>query len=112
MNVAEWILVVILSITLFVFLVIGIVLMVKLLGLTDEARKVVIKSQDIADNANGVVLNVRGMTSIGGVVQTFVDKYVEPKLKAAKPAEKEKKWIIQQLTTNSGTGSYRSDIWP
>ena len=88
MNVAEWILVVILSITLFVFLVIGIILMVRLLGLTDEARKVVIKSQDIADNANGVVSNVRGMTSIGGVVQTFVDKYVEPKLKAAGSAEK------------------------
>lgn len=88
MNVAEWILVAILSITLFVFLVVGIILMVKLLGVTDEARKVVIKSQDIADNANGVVSNVRGMTSIGGVVQTFVDKYVEPKLKSAKSAEK------------------------
>ena len=88
MNVAEWILVVILAITLFIFLVIGIILMVKLLGLTDEARKVVIRSQDIADNANGVVSNVRGMTSIGGVVQTFVDKYVEPKLKSAEKAKK------------------------
>lgn len=89
MNVAEWILVVILSLTLLVFLIIGIVLMVKLLGLTDEARKIVIRGQDIADNANGVVSNVRGMTSIGGVVQTFVDKYVEPKLKDDK-AKKEK----------------------
>ena len=88
MNVAEWILVVILSITLFIFLVVGIILMIKLLGLTDEARKVVIRSQDIADNANGVVSNVRGMTSIGGVVQTFVDKYVEPKMKSAGKAEK------------------------
>ncbi len=88
MNVAEWILVVILAVTLFVFLVIGIILMVRLLGLTDEARKVVVKSQDIADNANDVVMNVRGMTSIGGVVQTFVDKYVEPKLKTAGKAEK------------------------
>lgn len=84
MNVAEWILVVILSITLLVFLVVGIILMVRLLDLTDEAKKVVIRSQDIADNANGVVSNVRGMTSIGGVVQTFVDKYVEPKLKDTK----------------------------
>ena len=64
MNVAEWVLVVILAVTLFVFLVIGIILMVRLLGLTDEARKVVVKSQDIADNANDVVMNVRGMTSI------------------------------------------------
>ena len=92
MNVAEWILVVILSLTLLIFLIIGIVLMVKLLGLTDEARKIVIRGQDIADNANGVVSNVRGMTSIGGVVQTFVDKYVEPKLKDNKDnkAKKEK----------------------
>ena len=88
MNVAEWILVVILSITLFVFLVVGIVLMVKLLGVADEAKRVVIKSQDIAENANGVVSNVRGMTSIGGVVQTFVDKYVEPKLKEDKKSTK------------------------
>ena len=85
MNVAEWILVVILSITLFIFLVVGIILMVKLLEVTDEAKRVVIKGQDIADNANGVVTNVRGMTSIGGAVQTFVNKYVEPKLKDAKP---------------------------
>lgn len=81
MNVAEWILVVILSLTLLIFLIIGIILMVKLLGIADEAKRVVIKSQDIAENANGVVSNVRGMTSIGGVVQTFVDKYVEPKMK-------------------------------
>lgn len=90
MNVAEWILVVILCITLFIFLVVGIVLMIKLLGLTEEARKVVVKSQDIAENANGVVSNVRGMTSIGGVIQNFVDKYVEPKLKDTKKATKEK----------------------
>lgn len=88
MNVAEWILVAILAITLLVFLIIGIVLMVKLLGVADEAKKVVVRSQDIADNANGVVSNVRGMTSIGGVVQTFVDKYVEPKLKETKKSTK------------------------
>ena len=88
MNIAEWILVVILSITLFVFLVVGIILMIKLIGVTGEAKKVVIKGQDIAENANGVVSNVRGMTSIGGVVQTLVDNYVEPKLKKNKKATK------------------------
>lgn len=88
MNVAEWILVVILAITLLIFLIVGIILMLRLLDLTDEAKKVVIKSQDIASNANDVVSNVRGMTSIGGVVQSFVDTYVEPKLKSAKYTEK------------------------
>lgn len=81
MNVAEWILVVILSVTLFIFLVVGIVLIVKLFGVADEAKKVIVKSQDIAENANGIVTNVKGLTSVGGVVQTFVDKYVEPKFK-------------------------------
>ena len=90
MNVAEWILVVILCVTLFIFLVVGIVLMVKLLGLAEETRKVVEKSQDIAEDAKGVVNNVKGMTSFGGAVETFVDKYLEPRIKAYKPNIKEK----------------------
>ena len=36
MNVAEWILVAILAVTLFIFLVVGIVLMVKIIGMTGE----------------------------------------------------------------------------
>lgn len=80
MNTAEWILVAILSVTLFIFLLTGIILLVKLIHLTEDASRVVQRGQDIADNANGIVQNVKGMTSIGGVVQTFVDKYVEPKL--------------------------------
>ena len=81
MNVAEWIIVAILSITLLIFLIVGIILFVKLIGLTKEAKEVVIESQDIAKNASGVVANVKGMTSIGGTVEMFVDKYVNPKLK-------------------------------
>ena len=81
MNVAEWILVAILSLTLFVFLVIGIVLLIKLIGLSKEVEKVVVESQDIARNTNGIVSNVKGMTSIGGTVEMFVDKYINPKLK-------------------------------
>ncbi len=89
MDLAEWILVVILSVTLFVFLVLGIVLVVKLLGVTGEIKKVIIKGQDIADNANGVVANIKGMTSIGGAVEAFVDKYLSPKLKEKAKERKE-----------------------
>ena len=89
MDVAEWILVAILSLTLFVFLVVGIILMIRLLGLTDEAKKVVVKSQDIAGNANEVVANVKGLTSVGGTVEMFVDKYINPKLKAKVKERKE-----------------------
>ena len=81
MNTAEWVLVVILSVTLFVFLIVGIILMVKAMGLADETKKVMLKSQDIADNANGIVNNVKGLTSVGGTVEMLVDKYINPKLK-------------------------------
>ncbi|MBQ3348418.1 hypothetical protein IJG90_02790 [Candidatus Saccharibacteria bacterium] len=91
MNVAEWILVAILGITLFIFLVIGIMLMLKLLELSDELKRVAIKGQYVADNANDVVTNVKGMTSIGGTVEMLVDKYVNPKLKEKiKEADKAK----------------------
>ena len=81
MNVAEWILVAILSVTLFIFLVVGIILMIRILGMTDDAKRVILKGQDIADNANGVVTNVRGLTSVGGTVEMLVDKYINPKIK-------------------------------
>ena len=88
MNVAEWIIVAILSMTLLVFLIVGIILFIKLIGLTKEAEKVVVESQDVVKNTNGIVSNVRGMTSIGGTVEMFVDKYINPKLKS-KIKEKE-----------------------
>ena len=91
MNIAEWILVAILSVTLFIFLIIAIILMIKLFGLVDEAKKVAIKGQDIADSANSVVSNVRGLTSVGGTVEMFVDKYINPKLKETLKDKKEKK---------------------
>lgn len=90
MNTAEWILVAILSVTLFVFLVAGIVLIVKMIGLTKEVKEVVVEGQDIAKNANGIVSNVKGMTSIGGTVEMFVDKYINPKLKEKIKEDKKK----------------------
>ncbi len=86
MNVAEWILVIFLSTALLIFLILGIVLLAKLIGVTKEVKKVVIKGQDIAASAGDVVDNVKGMTSIGGVVKTFAEKYTDPKYK--KPKEK------------------------
>lgn len=91
MNTAEWILVIILSLTLLVFLIVGIVLLAKLIGLSKEVKKVVIEGQDIARNTNGIVSNVKGMTSIGGTMEMFVDKYVTPKLKEKIKEVKEKK---------------------
>ena len=81
MNVAEWIIVAILSMTLLLFLILGIVLIIRLLDLSKEVKKVVIEGQDIVKNTNGIVTNVKGMTSIGGTVEMFVDRYINPKLK-------------------------------
>ena len=75
MNTAEWIIVAILAITLLIFLIVGIVLIVKLIDLTKEVKEVVVEGQDIAKNTNGIVSNVKGMTSIGGTIEMFVDKY-------------------------------------
>lgn len=90
MNVAEWILVAILSVTLLIFLMLGIALIIKLIDLSKEIKSVIIEGQDIAKNANGIVSNVKGMTSIGGSIEMFVDKYINPKLKEKKK-EGEKK---------------------
>lgn len=77
MNVAEWILVIMLSIALFVFLVAGIVLIIKLIRLADEAQKIVITGQGIAAKADDIVDNVKGMTTVGGIVKTFANRVME-----------------------------------
>ncbi len=77
MNTAEWILVVILSLTLLAFLIVGIVLFVKLIGLTKEAKKVITTGQSIAEKADDVVDNVKDLTSVGGLVKTFVNRYTD-----------------------------------
>lgn len=84
MNVAEWIIVAILSTTLLLLLILAIILIIKLINLSKEVEKIVVEGQDIAKNANGIALNLKGMTSIGGTVEMFVDKYINPKLKDKK----------------------------
>ena len=77
MNVAEWILVVILSVTLLVFLIIGIILLVKLIKIANSAQQIVDKGQHIADKAEDIAENVKGMTSVGGLVKNFVQRYTD-----------------------------------
>lgn len=77
MTTVEWILVVILSVTLLIFLIAGIVLAVKLIRLAEEARKIVETGQQIATKADDIVDNVKGMTSVGGIVKTFANRVIE-----------------------------------
>ena len=83
MNTAEWILVVILSVTLLVFLILGIILLVKLIKITKEANKIVVTGQSIAEKADDVAENIKDMTSIGGIVKNFSNKYTNAKKKGA-----------------------------
>jgi len=79
MNTAEWILVMFLSTALLIFLILAIVLTIKLIRVTEEINKIVIKGQDIADKADDIVENVRDMSSVGGLVKTLVNKYTKTK---------------------------------
>lgn len=75
METSAWILIFILSGTLLIFLILAIVLVIKLIGITKEARKIIMTSQVIAEKADDIVDNVKGMTSVGGLVKNFVDRY-------------------------------------
>ncbi|MBR5408757.1 hypothetical protein IK112_02295 [Candidatus Saccharibacteria bacterium] len=88
MELATWILVIILSVTLLVFLVIGIILQIKLIKITNSAKEIVSKGQDIADKTDDVVENIKGMTSVGGLVKNFVDRYNNDKAKKTKNTNK------------------------
>ena len=64
MNTAEWILVAILSMTLLVFLVVGIIFLVKFIHLLSEIEIMVQTGQSIAEKADDVADNIKDMTSV------------------------------------------------
>ncbi len=77
MELATWILVIFLSVSLFIFLVVGIILMIRLIGITKEANKVVLQGQNIAEKADDIAENVRDMTTVGGLVKHFVNNVLD-----------------------------------
>ncbi len=77
METPAWILVIMLSVTLFIFLVVGIILIIKLISVTKEAKKIMIQGQDIAEKADDIAGNVRDMTTVGGLVRHFTERYLE-----------------------------------
>lgn len=81
MEIATWILVVMLSVALLIFLIAGIVLAIKLIQVTDEAKKVIATGQQIATKADDIVDNVKGMTSVGGIVKNFAVRAMENQAK-------------------------------
>ena len=90
LNTAEWIIVGILSFTLFVFLVLGIILIVKLLKITKQAKKIVETSQAVADKADDIADNLRDMTSVGLLTRSIFRDFISERL-FGRPAGKHRK---------------------
>lgn len=77
METPAWILVIILSVTLFIFLLVAIILVIALIGVTKEAKKIVLQGQNIAETATDIAENVRDFTTVGGLVKYVVDNLVD-----------------------------------
>lgn len=80
LNVAEWIIVGILSFFLLVFLILGIILLVKLIKISNQAKRIVETGQSIADKADDVASNIREMTSVGGLLRGLAQEYIGNRL--------------------------------
>lgn len=87
MNTAEWIIVGILAGMLFIFLMIGIIVFVKVLRLVNQMNEMADTAQEIADNASQVVSNVAKVTytaNLANLVRLLAEHY-----KAKKGTENE-----------------------
>ena len=91
METPAWILVFILSGMLFLFLLLTIILVAKLIGVTKEAKKIMIQGQGIAEKADDIAGNVRDMTTVGGLVKYFVENYTGEGAKKKKAKQSKKK---------------------
>ena len=102
MNTAEWILVAILSMTLLVFLVVGIIFLVKFIHLLTEIEIMVQTGQSIAEKADDVADNIKDMTSVGPLAKSLVKDILMKKLvnliNPSKPRTSTKKTTAKKST--------------
>ena len=102
MNTAEWILVAILSMTLLVFLVVGIIFLVKFIHLLSEIEIMVQTGQSIAEKADDVADNIKDMTSVGPLAKSLVKDILTKKLmnfiNPSKPRTSTKKTTAKKST--------------
>ena len=102
MNTAEWILVAILSMTLLVFLIVGIIFLVKFIHLLSEIEIMVQTGQSIAEKADDVADNIKDMTSVGPLAKSLVKDILTKKLmnliSPSKPRTSTKKTTAKKST--------------
>lgn len=98
MNLAEWILVIFLSVALLVFLIVGIIFIVKLTSLLSEIEIIVQTGQSIFNKADDVADNLKDLTSVGPLARGFVKEYIGRKLfSLLKIDRKPKKSVFQEF---------------
>lgn len=98
MNLAEWILVIFLSVALLVFLIVGIIFIVKLTSLLSEIGIMVQTGQSIFNKADDVADNLKDLTSVGPLARGFVKEYIGRKLFSfLKIDRKPKKSVFQEF---------------
>ena len=98
MNLAEWILVMFLSIALLIFLIVGIIFLVKFTSLLSEIEIMVQTGQSIFDKADDVADNIKDLTSVGPLAKGFVKEYIGRKLfSLLKIDRKPKKSVFQEF---------------
>ena len=98
MNLAEWILVMFLSVALLVFLIVGIIFIVKLTSLLSEIEIMVQTGQSIFNKADDVADNIKDLTSVGPLAKGFVKEYLGRKLfNLLKIDKKPKRSVFQEF---------------
>jgi biopolymer transport protein ExbB/TolQ len=74
LNTAAWILIMFLSGALLIFLILTIALVVKLIGVAKEVKKIIIAGQSIVEKADGIVENIQDVSTVRGLVRAFLNK--------------------------------------
>ena len=94
MELATWILVIILSVTLLIFLVLGIIFFIKMIKIANEMQSLIDKGHDIAEKADVIAGHVKNMASVGvvgsvaGLVKNIANRYNNGKANTNKQSEK------------------------
>lgn len=101
MELPAWILILTLSGVLLLFLIIGIIVLVRLLQLINEGKQLVGKSSEIVDKTDQVVDNIKQIATVSGIVKLAFDAFstaTSRNSKRANKASSEREKVAQDQT--------------
>ena len=108
MNLAEWIIVMFLAVALLVFLIVGIIFIVKFTSLLSEIEIMVQTGQSILDD---VADKIKDLTSVGPLARGFVKEYIGRKLyNLLKINHKPKKSVFQEFEDENSSNLKQESI--